>query len=228
MASNPPVLTVRRNFARPPDNLVKQLAQAPTGWVVDANGRRGAMDYRIRPLTTRRSSAAWRCRYGRAQRDNLAPYAAIQHAKPGDVMVIATDDYQPASVVGDVLVGMAKNQGVAAFVTDGMVRDIDGLNAVGIPVFARGLSPNSPFKDGPGTIGLPILLAGVTVNPGDVVLATRTGSWWWHAKRWKAWSRSLPGSRPKEEKMEKAVADGARLPPGLAEIIAEKGVRYLD
>ena len=68
-------------------------------------------------------------------------------------MVIATDAYEEASVVGDILVGMAKNQGVSAFVTDGMVRDIDGLNAVGIPVFARGLSPNSPYKDGPGRSG---------------------------------------------------------------------------
>ena len=70
---------------------------------------------------------------------------------------------------------MAKNQGVCALVTDGMVRDIDGLNAVGIPVFARGLSPNSPFKDGPGTIGLPISLGGVTVNAGDVVLGDQDG-----------------------------------------------------
>jgi 4-hydroxy-4-methyl-2-oxoglutarate aldolase len=228
MASNAPVLTVRRNFARPPDNLVKQLAQAPTGWVVDANGRRGAMDYRIRPLTNAKKFCGVALPVWTRARDNLAPYAAIQYAKPGDVMVIATDDYQPASVVGDVLVGMAKNQGVAAFVTDGMVRDIDGLNAVGIPVFARGLSPNSPFKDGPGTIGLPILLAGVTVNPGDVVLGDQDGVVVVAREALESVVAELAGIKVKEEKMEKAVADGARLPPGLAEIIAEKGVRYLD
>ena len=93
----------------------------------------------------------------------------FEYAKPGDVLIVATNAYEEASVAGDVMLGMAKNKGVCALVTDGMVRDVDGLNAVGIPVFARGLSPNSPFKDGPGTIGLPISLGGVTVNAGDVV-----------------------------------------------------------
>ena len=108
-------------------------------------------------------------------RDNLAPYAAIRYAKPGDVMLISTDCYEEASVAGDVLLGMAKNQGVCALVTDGLVRDIDGLNAVGIPVFARGLSPNSPHKDGPGKIGLPIYVGGVMVNSGDVVIGDKDG-----------------------------------------------------
>ena len=186
------------------------------------------MDYRIRPLTNAKKFCGVALPVWTRARDNLAPYAAIQHAKPGDVMVIATDDYQPASVIGDVLVGMAKNQGVAAFVTDGMVRDIDGLNAVGIPVFARGLSPNSPFKDGPGTIGLPISLAGVVVNPGDVVLGDQDGVVVVAREALESVVAELAGIKAKEEKMEKAVGDGARLPPGLAEIIAEKGVRYLD
>ncbi len=62
----------------------------------------------------------------------------FEYAKPGDVLIVATNAYEEASVAGDVMLGMAKNQGVCALVTDGMVRDVDGLNAVGIPVFARG------------------------------------------------------------------------------------------
>ena len=49
--------------------------------------------------------------------------------------------------------------------TDGMVRDIEGLEAVGIPVFARGLTPNAPHRDGPGAIGEPVTLGGVIVQP---------------------------------------------------------------
>jgi 4-hydroxy-4-methyl-2-oxoglutarate aldolase len=40
------------------------------------------------------------------------------------------------------------------------VRDVQGIIDVGIPVFSRGLTPNSPFKHGPGTIGLPVTLGG--------------------------------------------------------------------
>lgn len=226
--ANPPVLTVRRNFPRPPENLVKRLGEAPTGWVVDSNGRRGALDYRIRPLTAARRFCGVALTVWSRARDNLTPYAAIQYARPGDVMIIAADGYEEASVVGDVLVGMAKNQGIIAFVTDGMVRDIDGLNAVGIPVFARGLSPNSPSKDGPGTIGLPITLGGVAVNAGDVVMGDQDGVVIVAREALESVVAALAEVKAKEEKMEKLVAGGAKLPPGLDQVIAEKGIRYLD
>ena len=143
-------------------------------------------------------------------------------------MIIAADGYEEASVVGDVLVGMAKNQGIIAFVTDGVVRDIDGLNAVGIPVFARGLSPNSPSKDGPGTIGLPITLGGVAVNAGDVVMGDQDGVVIVAREALESVVAALVEVKAKEDKMEKLVAGGATLPPGLDKVIAEKGVRYVD
>ena len=226
--ADPAALTVRRNFPRPPENLVKLLSEAPTGWVVDSNGRRGALDYRVRPLTHAMRFCGVALTVWSRARDNLTPYAAIQYAKPGDVMIIATDGYDEASVVGDVLVGMAKNQGGVAFVTDGGVRDIDGLNAVGIPVFARGLSPNSPSKDGPGTIGLPIALGGVAVNSGDVVVGDQDGVVIVAREALESVVAALSEVKAKEDKMEKLVASGATLPPGLDQVIAAKGVRYVD
>ena len=70
---------------------------------------------------------------------------------------------------------MAKNKGVAAIVTDGMARDRDGIVAVGLPVFSRGITPNSCVKSGPGKVGLPIVCGGVAVEAGDVVLGDRDG-----------------------------------------------------
>jgi 4-hydroxy-4-methyl-2-oxoglutarate aldolase len=204
------------------------LRGIPTGWIVDANGRRGALHYRVRPLTNAKRFCGVALTVHTRARDNLAPYAAIRYASRGDVMVVATDAYEEASVVGDVLLGMAKNQGVGALVTDGMVRDIDGLNAVGIPVFARGLSPNSPYKDGPGTIGLPIPLGGVAVDAGDVVVGDQDGVIVVARENVESVVAALAGVRAKEEKMEKLVASGAKLPPGMDRLIAEKGVRYVD
>lgn len=228
MAANPPALTVRRNFPRPLEGLVNKLARVPTGWVVDANGRRGALDHRIRPLTRVQRFCGVALTVWSRARDNLTPYAAIQFARPGDVMVIAADAYEEASVVGDILVGMAKNQGVSAFVTDGMVRDVEGLNAVGIPVFARGLSPNSPYKDGPGTIGLPISLGGLAVDAGDVIVGDQDGVVVVRREALEGVVAALGEIKAKEDKMEKLVAGGAKLPPGLEQIIAEKGVRFVD
>ncbi|MCL4747428.1 MAG: hypothetical protein KJZ83_18735 [Burkholderiaceae bacterium] len=221
-------LTVSRAFARPDSVLVDALRDMSTGWVVDANGRRGALDYRIRPLTrairfigvalTVRSRAC----------DNLAPYAALLFARPGDVLVVATDAFEPAGLAGDVLLGMARNAGIVALVTDGMVRDIDGLNAVGIPVFARGLSPNSPQKDGPGEIGVPVTLGGMIVNPGDIVLGDQDGVVVVARDRAVAVAAALEEVGAKEARMDQWVRDGAKVPPWLDAALAEKGVHYLD
>ncbi len=226
--ANDAALTVRRNFARPSPDLVKRLSEAPSGWVVDANERRGAIDYRIRPLTRAVRFCGIALTVRSRGRDNLAPYAAIEYARPGDVLMVTTGDYQEASVAGDIMIGMMKNQGVAAFVTDGLVRDIEGLNAVGIPVCARGLSPNSPYKDGPGTIGLPIALGGVTVNPGDVVVGDVDGIVVVAREALESVVAALADVKAKEAKMDRMVGEGARLPMGLADMIAAKGVRFLD
>lgn len=226
--ANPAALTVRRNFPRPAPELVERLSEAPTGWVVDANGRMGAIDYRIRALTRAKRFCGVALTVHSRPRDNLAPYAAIEHARPGDVVVVATGDYQEAGVAGDIMIGMMRNQGVVAFVTDGMVRDIEGLDAVGIPVCARGLSPNSPYKDGPGSIGLPITLGGRVVDAGDVILGDQDGIVVVAREALEAVVTALADVKAKEAKMDRMVSEGARLPMGLADIIAEKGVRYVD
>ena len=62
-----------------------------------------------------------------------------------------------------------------AIVTEGTVRDAAGILAVGLPVYAAGISPNSPARNGPGTVGLPIIVGGVAVAPGDIVVGDRDG-----------------------------------------------------
>jgi len=196
--------------------------------VVDANERRGALHFSVRPVTRALRFCGVALTVQSRPRDNLAPYAAIEHAQPGDVLIIATHAYEEASVAGDVMLGMAKNKGVCALVTDGMVRDVDGLNAVGIPVFARGLSPNSPFKDGPGTIGLPIALGGVTVNAGDLVIGDQDGVVVVAREAIERVLEALADVKAKEAKMDEWVRTGATAPLGMQQLIADKGVRFVD
>ena len=58
--------------------------------------------------------------------DNLALFAALASARPGDILVAATDGFTGTAVTGDLLMGMARNLGVAGLVTDGMARDQRG------------------------------------------------------------------------------------------------------
>ena len=176
MIDEPPLLTVRRGFARPEAAEIEALRDAMTGWVGDAMGGRGAMDPAIKPIVAaaaRIVGTAVTCRCG--PDDNLAAFGAIAIARPGDVIVCAAEGFTGSGMAGDLMMGMARNAGCAGFVTDGMVRDLAGLEAVGLPVFARGLTPASCVRNGPGTVGLPVLVGGVVVDSGDVIVADRDG-----------------------------------------------------
>ena len=228
MAALPPALTVRKSFARPEPGDVAAFRGVQTGYVVDARGRKGALDHRIRPLSDNKAFCGVAVTVQTRPRDNLACWAAFQACRPGDVLVIACNAYEEASVIGDVFVAMAKNNGIVACVTDGMVRDIAGINDVGIPVFARGLTPNSPFKDGPGEIGLAVAIGGVTVTSGDILVGDRDGLVVVPRAEIAAVREQLEAVRAKEATMEAGVRSGERSPPWLADALQAKGVRYLD
>jgi 4-hydroxy-4-methyl-2-oxoglutarate aldolase len=176
MLEDPPVLTIRRAFERPSRELLAKLKGAQTGHIVDALQGRAALDHHIKPVDPERAQfvgPALTCECG--ANDNLAIMACLVLGAPGDVIVAACDGHSATAVVGDNLVMMAKNKGIAAVVIDGMARDREGIVPAGLPVFARGITPNSCVRSGPGRLGFPIVCGGVAVHAGDVVLGDRDG-----------------------------------------------------
>jgi len=176
MIEDPPLLTVRRSFSRPSAAQLAAFAGTPTGFVADAMNGRGALDHRIKPIGRTPAvfaGGAITCHAGPA--DNLALFGALANGVPGDIMVCATDGFAATAVTGDLLLGMARNRGLSGFVTDGMVRDVAGIEAVGLPCFAAGVTPNSPARNGPGTVGLPVVIGGVAVASGDIVIGDADG-----------------------------------------------------
>ena len=176
MIKDPPLLTIKRDFPRPSAADVAAFVNVPTGYAVDAMNGRGALDYRIKPLAPTSSvmvGVAITCHCGPA--DNLALFGALAIAKPGDILVAATDGFTATSVTGDLLLGLAKNRGLKGLVTDGLARDLAGILAVGLPLYCAGLTPNSPVRNGPGTVGQPVIVGGVAVNSGDIVIGDNDG-----------------------------------------------------
>jgi 4-hydroxy-4-methyl-2-oxoglutarate aldolase len=226
--AEPAQLRIRRNFQRPSTALVEPFRKAPTGWVVDAQGRRGALPHWIKPLTTNTRFVGSALTVRTRPVDNLAPYAALKFAEPGDVLVVAVDGSDTASVMGDILLAMARNAGIVAAVTDGVVRDIAGINDVGIPTFACGLSPNSPFKDGPGEVGHPITLGGVRIEAGDLLVGDVDGVVVIPRADLESVGGELAAVAAKEKAMEAAVAAGAKYPAWLDGVLASTKVRFDD
>jgi len=176
MLKEPPLITLRRTFERAPKDVVQRFVGAQTGQIVDAMYGRGGLAHEVKPVDPEKAhfvGTALTVETGPS--DNLAIIAALAVAQAGDVIITASDAFSTTAVVGDNVAWMAKNKGVVAIVIDGMARDRDGIVGVGLPVFARGITPNSCVKSGPGKIGLPIVCAGVSVQSGDIVVGDRDG-----------------------------------------------------
>ena len=211
----PPIRT--QDFTRPPPEAVQALRGTPTGFVVDAMGGSGALDHRLRPAIAEQYAfcgVALTCHTGPA--DNLALVHALAAVRPGDVIVAAAEGHTGCAVTGDLLLGMARNAGAVGFVTDGCVRDLVGLRQVGLPAWARGVTPNSPHRSGPGTVGFPVTIAGHPVCSGDLILADLDGVVVVPQARIAQVLARLPAIREAEARADESVRRGATRPAFLA------------
>jgi len=127
----------------------------------------------------------------------------------------ATGGHTGCAVAGDLLMGMARNCGAAGFVTDGCVRDIPGIRAAGLPCFALGVTPNSPAREGPGTVGLPVVLAGVAIATVDILVGDQDGVVVVPFERIDEVVARLDKVRAAEAELDAKVKAGLRLPPFL-------------
>jgi 4-hydroxy-4-methyl-2-oxoglutarate aldolase len=200
-------------FTRPDPALVDQLRHTPTGFLCDALGGSAALDYRLRPAIPEQLAfcgVALTCHAGPA--DNLALIHALTAIAPGDVIVAATDGHTACAITGDLVLGMARNRGAVGFVTDGCVRDLAGIRQVGLPAWSMGVTPNSPHRSGPGTVGRPVMVAGVHVCAGDVVVADADGVVVVPQARLAEVAARLPAIRQAEASADAAVRAGAISP----------------
>lgn len=221
-------ITIRRDFKRIRPDQLTRLSGFPTGYFVDVQGRRGALHFGIGPVFDAAPFIGSALTVKTVPDDNLAPYVALDLMQPGDVLLIATGDWTGSAVIGDLAVGMFKNAGVAGVVTDGVVRDVAGLEALGIPVHARGLSPNSPQKNGPGEIGGEIAIGGGVVRAGDLIIGDRDGVVVVPQDRLDSLEEALLAIKAKEARIENDIAAGISRPDWIEAFLASGGVTYVD
>jgi 4-hydroxy-4-methyl-2-oxoglutarate aldolase len=229
MIKDPPLLRIRRKFPRPSKKILAAFAGVPTGFVTDAMNGRGALDYRIKPLAPAKEvmvGVAMTCDCGPA--DNLALFGALATAEPGDVLLAATDGFTETSVTGDLLLGMAKNRGLKGIVTDGVARDVPGILAVGLPLYCIGVNPNSPVRNGPGTVGYPIVIGGVSVMPGDIVIGDGDGIVIVPRADVDSVLKRLEDVKKAEASMDAKVKGGLKIPDFVTKILESDRVVFED
>src|SRR5439155_17418103 len=105
---------------------------------------------------------------------NLMLHVAIHRAPAGSVIVCAAGDSNWAMAGGNVC-AYAQQRGIAGFVVDGVIRDIAETRKNKFPVVGRGVIPIPGVRKTAGLIDVPVVCGGVTVAPGDVVVADEEG-----------------------------------------------------
>lgn len=219
---------VRTKIQRAPRSLVDQLAKYPTGNIVDAMGRFGAMDHRVKPVGPGMKLAGSALTVRIRACDNLVIYKALELAQPGDVLVIATNNYEGAATWGDLTSMIARAKGAVGMVTDGMVRDMAGICEVGLPVFARGATPNSPFKDGQGEVNFPVACGGMPIRPGDILVGDGDGVVVIPREEGDEALKAVAKVVEKEEQTIANIRAGKLIPDWVAKTLAERGCTFVD
>jgi len=107
--------------------------------------------------------------------DNLMVHKVLDIARRDDVVVVDAHGADAFAVLGDTICTKAKHRGIRGFIVDGMIRDLPGIQDVGMPVFARGTTPVGPLHRGPGEINFAICCGGIVTSPGDVIVADAAG-----------------------------------------------------
>jgi len=222
--------TVVRKVARPDADLVKTLGGLGVATVHEAQARTGLMRPYMRPIYPTAKAAGPAITISCHPGDNLMIHAAIEFCREGDVLVVSTTSESTDGMFGELLAESARAHGVVGLVIDAGVRDVRDLTEMQFPAWSKAVSAQGTVKATAGSVNVPIICAGSTVRPGDVIVADADGVV--VVKRETAEEvAQLAGERlAKEQKSRERLKAGELGVDfyGLRAKLAELGVRYVD
>jgi 4-hydroxy-4-methyl-2-oxoglutarate aldolase len=152
-----------------------ELAALGSATVYEAGGRGGYVDADLVQVVpgSKVAGPARTVRCG--QDDNLMVHAVMAEAQPGEILVLTMPKPRPVALVGDLLATQARERGVAAILIDASVRDLEELQEMGLPIWARWVRVKGAGKDLMGATGEPVEVGGATIRSGDAVVLDADG-----------------------------------------------------
>lgn len=159
---------------RPSKELVEGFRGLPAANIADEMNRFFCVDARIKPYNDKPLLGTAFTVKGRIG-DNLMLHKALELAQPGDVILLDAQGDTANAITGEIMMTQACVNGLAGVVIDGAIRDSAAMKELDMPVYAAGVTPKGPYKDGPGEVNVPVSIGGVVVNPGDIVVGDSDG-----------------------------------------------------
>jgi len=156
-------------------DVIKQLSQFSAATIHEALGKYGNLPSAIKPISATMKVCGMAYTVKTMPRDNILLHRAYAYAKPGDVIIANCSGFYEAGYWGDLMSLGAKTKGINGLVIDGCVRDADDIEAMGFPVFSRGLCILGTSNHGDGFLNEPIVIGDVLINPGDIIIGDRDG-----------------------------------------------------
>src|SRR5579885_2596477 len=155
---------------------IQQFARYGVATVYEASGKKGLVDVPLFQLVPGSRAAGPARTVLCGQDDNLMVHAVLDQVQEGEILVLTMPEPAPVALVGELLATQAQVHGVAALLIDASVRDVEALQALGLPIWARWIRVRGATKTSVGMINQPVTVGEATIAPGDIVVLDADGA----------------------------------------------------
>ncbi len=166
---------VHTAIERPDPAAVETLSHFDVATIHEAMGRVGLLRPYIRPIYTGAKLCGPAVTVLLQPGDNWMFHVAAEQVQPGDVLAAGCTTESEDGFFGELLASSLESRGCKGLVIDGGCRDVEALERMDFPVFARAINAKGTVKATLGSVNIPVVVANALVNPGDVVVADVDG-----------------------------------------------------